>query len=244
MAEFDFGNLGSLETETSNLYLKPWNVYENVKFDGVEGPKSGTSVNGTSWEAYDLKFSCPDGKFTHKMFTPVEGKSNVRPKFKNKEGHEVEGPSEFEKDKYLLAQIGATFNKEGWIKLTDKLAKTKGITFKILMEGFSKLIGTPETTTKMKLVGKTNSKGGTMASVPNIVRIDSKTGRVYVSDNFVGDKVALSAWELGKKAEYEKAKPTSISENKSDNFNLSEEKESELEMSDSEVNDLLDQWND
>lgn len=200
----NFGSLATTQTSSSSNYLRPWNIYSEVKFGGVEGPFSGTSAKGNSWTAYDFKFESKDGNYTERIFEPVEA-STERRKVTNNQGHESELPSDFERTMAFLAQVGNVYNPEGFKKL--QAASSKVSSFGQLIEVFKKCIGTPDTTTNLKLAGR-NSNGTVYAGLPTFVRINGKTGEVFTSDNFLGDKVAFSSWELSKKAEYENAKPT------------------------------------
>lgn len=208
MADFNFGTLATTQVSNSSAYLRPWNIYSDVKFEGVEGPTSGVSQAGTKWEKYEFVFSSPDGKYTESIFTPVAGKSNIRGKFTNSEGHEVELPSEFERTMAFIAQVGNTFNPDGYKILQEKSSKIKD--FATLIQVFNKVIGQPDVKTNLKLVGKESSDGKVYAKLPTFVRINSKTGEAFTSDNFVGDNVAFTAWELGKKKDYDNAKPKSV----------------------------------
>lgn len=203
----NFGTLATTQTTSTSTYLRPYNIYEGVKFAGIEGPVTGTSAQGNSWTAYDFKFECKDGNYSERIFEPTE-KSTERRTVTNAQGHDSELPSDFERTMAFLAQVGNVFNPDGFKKLQEASSKIKDFT--TMINAFKKFIGTPETTTNLKLSGR-NSNGTVYASLPTFVRINSKTGEVFTSDNFLGDKVAFSAWELQKKSEYENAKPTNVS---------------------------------
>lgn len=63
--------------------------------------------------------------------------------------------------------------------------------------------------TNLKLVGRTQN-GSVVAGLPKFVAVN-KNGEKFTCDNFVGDKLFFSAYEEGKKAEYQNAKPTDMS---------------------------------
>ena len=61
--------------------------------------------------------------------------------------------------------------------------------------------------TKLKLIG--NSKG--YVSLPSFVGIN-KEGEAYISNNWLGDTVAFSDYEVKKMNEQKNAKPTAVAE--------------------------------
>lgn len=198
----NFGSLAETKVVTVN-YLRPWNIYENVKFDGIEGPTTGTSANGNEWARYDIKFSCPEGIYKHSLFEP---KTDERRTYPNANGHETQLPSELEVAMNLLTLIGSTFNPDGFKKVQENVSKCKD--FETVIKLFNKFVGIPETTTSMKLVGR-NSDGSVYANLPTFVRINSKDGSCFIPKGCVfGDNLGWSAWELGKIKEYNNAKPT------------------------------------
>lgn len=215
----NFGSLATTQASSSSNYLRPWNIYSDVKFVGVEGPVTGNTQNGGTWKAWDFKFSCPEGNYSERIFEPTE-KSAERRKVQNANGHETELPSDFDRTMAFIAQVGNTFNPTGYKKLQEVSSKIQN--FDQMIACIQKYIGTPDTTTNLKLAGKTNQSGTTYASLPTFVRINGKTGEVFTSDNFVGEKVAFSTWEKGKKEEYESAKPTTPvkKETKQDDLDL------------------------
>ena len=233
MGNFDFGSFAKETSVSSNNYLRPYSVYENVKFAGIEGPTSGTSANGNDWTRYDFIFSCPDGTYKESVFAPNNPeKDTQRSKVTNANGHETELPSNFERTMEFLKYVGKTFNPAG----LEKLQKVSGKigSFAEFIEAFKKCIGTPDTTTTMKLGGRVN-QGSVYAALPNYLAVNSKTGEVFIRDHVFGDKVALSAWELSKKKEYESAKPTDMSKKKN---NINKESNSDDSQS---VDSLLDE---
>ena len=60
-------------------------------------------------------------------------------------------------------------------------------------------------TTNIKVIG--DNKG--YAAVPNFININ-KEGAAYISNNWVGDNLAFSAYELKKKDAQTNAKPTAV----------------------------------
>lgn len=208
MINLDFGSLATTQAVSTNNRLRAWNIYENVKFDGIEGPVTGTGQTGNEWKAYDFKFSCPEGIYVERIFEPTE-KSIERRSFPNANGHDVEMPSDWERTRSFIAQLVAVYNPEGYKVLQENSSKIKS--FEQMIALVSKLMEGCDTTTSLKLAGR-NNNGTVYATLPRFVSINSKTHECYTSDNFVGDKVAFSAWELKQKNSYESAKPTEMTD--------------------------------
>ena len=61
MSSFNFGGFAEQKVKNTN-YLRAYNIYENVKFTGIDEPKTGTSKNGRAWKSWAFHFECPDGK--------------------------------------------------------------------------------------------------------------------------------------------------------------------------------------
>lgn len=236
-------NFGSLATTTVSTisYLKPWNIYENVKFEGIEGPKSGTSASGNEWSRYDIKFSCPDGTYTHSLFEPKDDKQRT---FPNQNGHNNYFASPLEEAMNLLALIGITFNPEGFKKVQENVSKCRD--FETVIKLFNKCIGTPETTTSMKLVGR-NSNGAIYATLPRWTAVSKKLVddkrpwdeesnhyQTFIPRDCVfGNNLGWSAYEMKNVEDYKNAKPTAAPT--SDPLEMSEET-----TDNSELDDLLD----
>lgn len=209
---FNFGSLAQHNAEVSGgRYLRAWNIYENVKFEGIGDPKSGTSANGNAWTSYPFTFSCDEGTFVKNVFEPTEAQTK-RPTYTNKNGHEAEMPSGFEQTMEFIAQVVKAFGgEENFAKLQKVSSKIK--TFDELMKAVNKLTSGSNLTTKMKLVAQRNS---TYADTPNLLGVNSKTGDTFTSDLFVGDKVEFTEYDLRKKKEFEESKPTNVAKKTSD----------------------------
>ncbi len=208
MENFNFGSFAAETTVSSSNYLRPYTIYDNVKFDGIDGPVTGTSANGNNWTRYDIKFSCSEGTYKESIFAPTQ-KSLERRTVTNSNGHESILPSDFERTVEFFKYVIRNYNPAGYDKFVAVLPKLS--TFDQFIEAFKKCIGNPTTTLKFKL-GARNNNGRTFAAIPNFLAINSQTNTVFIRDQFLGDKVTLSAWELNKKKELESAKPTKMAE--------------------------------
>lgn len=201
-------NFSSLETTkavSTSSHLRAWNIYENVKFEGISDPITGTNSMGGEWKAYDFTFSCPEGSYSERIFEPTE-KSIERRSFPNSNGHDVEMPSDWERTKLFVTHVIAVYNPKGFETLQQNANKLK--TFDQFIALAKKLLENTEITTNLKLAGR-NTGGTVYASLPKFAYV-AKDGDAKIRENFLGDKVTFTAWELQQKEAFEKVKPTDM----------------------------------
>lgn len=229
-------NFGSIANSGNGIsYLHAWNIYEDVKFDGVDDPKTGTSANGTSWKSWSFNFSCPKGVFSKSIFAPTD-MTIKRRQFTNANGHEITFPSGFEENKEFIAQVLKAYNPEGFKKLCEIAPKIK--TFDEFIAAAKKLLTNVTKTTNIKLTGRASQDGRVFADIPRLCAINSKTGELFTSDVFIGDNVSFTDYQLGKKKEYEAHKPSSSPAITTDNIIVSETPSND---DDKEIGDLLNE---
>lgn len=206
MSNFNFGSVATISTNTSSNRLRAWNIYNNVKFDGISEPLTGDTKDGGKWKAWDFTFSCPEGIYVERVFEPNE-KSTERRVVTNSNGHESQLPSDFERILYFASQLVETFAPSKVEKYKEACAKIK--TFDQFIQILQKVLDKSEVTTSLLLAGR-NNNGTVYASLPTYVRINSKTNEPFTSERFVGDNLMFSAYELKQKEQYESAKPTNM----------------------------------
>lgn len=207
MSEFNFGSLATTQA-TSNIQqrLKPWGIYP-VKFAGarketIKGKKDPNAV----YDILKVRFEGEDGYYEESIFYPKEG-DEERPTYKNKDGHEYQGASSFDRTMTFIAQVAEVLNPEGFKKMQD--ASSKFRSFDDVVKAFITITEPVKgKETNLKLVGRTQN-GSVVASLPKFVAIN-KNGEKFTCDNFLGDKLFFSAYEETKKAEYANAKPTDM----------------------------------
>lgn len=207
MSEFNFGSLATTQA-TSNVQqrLKPWGIYP-VKFAGarketIKGKKDPNAV----YDILKVRFEGEDGYYEESIFYPKEG-DEKRPTYKNKDGHEYQGASSFDRTMTFIAQVAEVLNPEGFKKMQD--ASSKFRSFDDVVKAFITITEPVKgKETNLKLVGRTQN-GSVVASLPKFVAIN-KNGEKFTCDNFLGDKLFFSAYEETKKAEYANAKPTDM----------------------------------
>ena len=188
---------------TAVVRLKAWGIY-NVVFKGIELSK-GTNKEGNTWKAMKIKFSGEEGIFEPMIFCPgdkgderLSGESN---------GKKWELPSAMEQLQFTVLHVMSNLAPE----MLEKFVKAvSGLTlptdFEKLIEIMNKALSKAvNKQTKLKLIG--NNKG--YATLPNFVGIN-KDGEAYISNNWLGDTVAFSDYEVKKMNEQKNAKPTAV----------------------------------
>lgn len=207
MSNFNFGSLAATQA-TSNVQprLKPWGIYP-VKFTGarketIKGKKDPNAV----YEILKVRFEGKEGYYEESIFYPKDG-DDTRPTYKNKEGHEYQGASSFDRTMTFIAQVAEVLNPEGFKKMQAASSKFKS--FDDVVTAFIKITDSVKNKeTKLKLVGKVQD-GNVVACLPKFVTIN-KNGEKFTCDNFIGDNLFFSAYEESRKAEYLNAKPTNM----------------------------------
>jgi len=199
----NFGNIAKVSTET-NSFLRAWNIYDEVKFEGISDVVTGNRKDGGTWRAWDFTFTCPQGSYKERIFEPGEN-GEERRKIANANGHESEMPSDMDRIKYFAVHLVETFAPTKRDKFMEACGKIS--TFDQFIALLHKVLDGSTITTSLLLAGRNNA-GTVYAALPNFVRINSKTGEPFMSERFLGDNLAFTAWELSKKKEYESAKPT------------------------------------
>lgn len=209
MSEFNFGTLATTQA-TSNVQqrLKPWGIYP-VKFSGARKEViQGKKDPNATYEILKVRFDSEDGYYEESIFYPKAG-DEKRPVYKNKEGHDYEGASSFERTMTFIAQVSEVLNPEGFKKM--QAASARFTSFDDVVKAFIKITDVAKgKETNIKLVGRTQN-GNVVPGLPKFVAIN-KNGEKFCSDNFIGDKLFFSAYEESKKAEYVNAKPTNMSD--------------------------------
>lgn len=193
-------NLGNTKG-TAIVRLKAWNIYD-VVFKGVEYAQ-GTNKEGNTWKAMKIKFSGDEGIFEPLVFCPGD-KGDERVTGETA-GKKWELPSGMENLKFTIAHLLENLAPE-YIEKFSKVSVTLPDEFDKLVEVLNKALAKAvNKQTKLKLIG--NSKG--YASLPSFVSIN-KEGEAYISNNWLGDTVAFSDYEVKKMNEQKNAKPSEV----------------------------------
>lgn len=190
---------------TSLPSLRPYEIYD-VKFDGFEDTvveSKKEEHKGEKYQILKIKFKNESGQYQHSLFAPKEGDDKRRP-YKNANGHEGEFPSNVEDFTLMIGHVLSAINPDALNKLVNS---NKNLSYEQLV-AFLKKATDPKigTETKIKLVA--DSKG--RATFPKIASVFEVGGEAVITNNCVGDKLGFTPYELGKKEEFNKAKPTNM----------------------------------
>ena len=204
----EFGKLANTSgISTGAKMLKPWNIYK-VKFAGCKVETiQGKKDPDKTYTILKIRFESENGYYEESVFFPQESDA-VRPTRTNKEGHEIEMPSNFERTTTLIAQLANTLNPEGFKKMQAASSKFKSFNdvCKALIQITDPKKGVE---TNLKLIGRADKAGVIKAALPYFVSLN-KDGEVWTSDNFIGDKLDFTDYEIKQKNAYESAKPTAM----------------------------------
>lgn len=190
---------------TSMPRLKAYEIHKvklvSIKVESIKGKKDPDAT----FDILKVRFENSEGFYEESIFFPKEG-DDKRPTRQNKEGHTVEMPSNFERTMSFISQLGTVLAPAGFNKL-------KGLPFKTfgeLCEGFIKIM-TPAigTETNLKLIGRTDKEGNFTPCLPYFIALN-KSGEVFVSDNFIGETLFFSDYDLKKQKEIRAKKPTDV----------------------------------
>lgn len=204
---FNFGSLATTQAASNTQQrLKPWGIYPvtfaGARVDHVQGKKDPDAV----YDILKVRFEGEDGYYEESIFFPKDG-DDKRPVYQNKEGHDYEGASSFERTMTFIAQVANTLNPEGFKKMQE--ASSKFRSFEDVANAFIKVTEKAKgKETNLKLVGGTQN-GQVVPRLPKFVAVN-KNGEAFTCDNFIGDKLFFSDYENSRRTEYLKAKPTSV----------------------------------
>lgn len=194
-------NLTNTNVATVNR-LQPWTINE-VVLKGVE-LKTGTTKDGSEWKAMQVKFAGDAGIFEPMFFCPKEG-GDERPTGTTN-GRTWVLPSQMEQLALTIAHIVGTLAQPNFEKL-QKVSLDLPKDFEKLVDLVKKALAPAiNKTTHIKLIG---DKRG-YAAVPNFTRVVDDVAKI--SNNWLGDNLAFSAYEIQAKEKAAKTKPTEIKE--------------------------------
>lgn len=179
--------------------LKAWQIHE-VTFKGVEFSSfAGKKDPSATWQVMRTKFEGKDGIFEETTFCPKDG-DEIRPK-----NGDRESPSNLERFQFFVAQLGEQLCPERYAKFKGRQYDLPNDFEKMIKDLGEVLKPALGKTYKLKLIG--NKKGE--AVLPYFVNIN-REGVAYTSNNFLGDKVFFTPYELESMEKQKNTKPTDM----------------------------------
>ncbi len=199
MATFSLSNTNGIAVTR----LQAWTI-NPVVFKGVE-EKTGTSKDGSTWKAIQFKFSGDKGIFEPMFFCPKEGgdKRNSG----ETDGRKWELPSQIEQLALTIAHVVGTLSPANYAKLQNVSLDLPKDFDKLVDMVRKALASSVNKSTNIKLVA--DNRG--YAAIPNFININ-KNGEAYISNNWLGENLAFSSYEIKKMEKAKNSKPTEIDE--------------------------------
>lgn len=214
--EMNFNLSGINGTSNKLSRLAAWELHDvnfaGAKINSYQGKQDPTA----NYEVLVVRFENEKGYYEESAFFP-KPEDTKRTTVTNKEGHERELPSSFERLMTFIAHVGTTLNPKDYEKIKGHTFKS----FKELAEALIKVLDKAKgNATRLKLSGRVDKKTGKIVPCLPFYTALNKDGEPFLSDNFLGDKVFFSDYELETKEKMEKAKPSDPEATKSEGINV------------------------
>lgn len=193
--DFNFSNTEVIAESTNASFLPPYEVH-TVKLI------SCTFIED-NYKRLETVFGNDNGEAKLVMFVPNEADSERRKGNGSNGAYEM--ASRAENLKIALGQMIKVLNPAGFEKLMTKKINSWENFFKATALLLTEAVGAE---TQIKLDGYINKNGYTAYSVPTVasVNMNAKNDKgehpIRTSDNFIGDRVALTNYELKRKKDY------------------------------------------
>ena len=204
----DFSINSSVSAVSNSIkQLAPFAIYdvkyeksEITEFDGKKDP-------GKHYKTLRVRFSNADGYYEETIFfpTPADGEPK---EYERPDGTKQKFPSNWDRIKFFMAQVMTVLNPEGYKKFCEASSKFKD--FEMMANAFIKVLEPAMgKETKLKLMGRTDESGNVHATLPKFLSYN-RDGQLYISTNFIGDRVFFSTYEEGQVQKFKNAKPTAM----------------------------------
>ena len=204
----DFSINSSVSAVSNSIkQLAPFAIYdvkyeksEIVEFDGKKDPSQ-------HYKTLRVRFSNADGYYEETIFfpTPADGEPK---EYERPDGTKQKFPSNWDRIKFFMAQVMTVLNPEGYKKFCEASSKFKD--FEMMANAFIKVLEPAiGKETKLKLMGRTDESGNVHATLPKFLSYN-RDGQLYISTNFIGDRVFFSTYEEGLVQKFKNAKPTAM----------------------------------
>ena len=204
----DFSINSSVSAVSNSIkQLAPFAIYdvkyeksEIVEFDGKKDPSQ-------HYKTLRVRFSNADGYYEETIFfpTPADGEPKG---YERPDGTKQKFPSNWDRIKFFMAQVMTVLNPEGYKKFCEASSKFKD--FEMMANAFIKVLEPAMgKETKLKLMGRTDESGNVHATLPKFLSYN-RDGQLYISTNFIGDRVFFSTYEEGLVQKFKNAKPTAM----------------------------------
>lgn len=208
-------NLSNQNIEAKSVFkktLKPWEIHEvhltGVDLNSYDDKDTGEKKFIINFNFEGIKESDANdvsvGVFSAGLFPPSEPADGERRT--SQSGNQL--PSKAEQFMYQLAHVGQTIAPKNFAKFESRefnLPDDIETMVEMLKQVFASAIQKKETF-KLKLISSNNGN----TSLPWCVNISKKTGEAFFSNDWLGDKVFWSDYELRQMKEKKSEGPTSM----------------------------------
>lgn len=193
--------------------LAPWNIYKAkltgirlTDFDGKmsDGSPAKKYIINFDFEGYNPEDKTDDGVFTAGLFVPMEEADGVRQQRSNGK----DNPSSAEQFMFNLVHIGQKLDPkkfEKFMELEFNLPSDIEKMVEYLKQVFADVIKKGNYT-NLKLIS--NKKGRTQT--PYCVSIRNEDGEAFFSNDWLGDEVYWSSYELEQMKAFKAGGPTDM----------------------------------
>lgn len=207
MDNFNFALSLNESSVNTNTNLKPFEIH-HVKFQEAAINEGTAKATGKHYKNLSLKFANNKGHADLTIFWPNPDEDGIRPERTTPDGHKYLDPSRWDQTKTEITQTLEVINPEGFEEFKKLSAKFKS--FDDMVNAFVTLVNKKiGEEVDVKFNGYVNKSGYMQLTFPKLVRINSKTGELYVSDNYIGHgNLGLNTYELRKQAELNNTQPT------------------------------------
>lgn len=182
--------------------LKAYEIHD-VTFDGVTyGKVQGRKDPNAEYETIKFEFKNSDGHFPITFFAPKPG-DEKRGTRTNSNGHESETPSALERFQKGIGHIMASIQPDALKQLVGK-----NVSFETLGKFLEKATASKKgaVQTKLKLIA--DSKG--RPAIPYFLNVFRPGEEAVITNNFVGDNLYFTEYELRKAEEFKNQAPTNM----------------------------------
>jgi len=230
MSSFSFDATAGASQSTIKPRLVGNDIY-TVKFDGCEiqdiaGKKDPTQI----YKVIKFKFSNEDGTFEHTVFEPKgDDFKRGETEFTNKNGNKekIPQPSNVESMMLLFKHMIDSFVPAIAARIDSgeaKLVAPDWDKLRILVDNI--MSKGKDKTSKIKLIKNKNGE----AQFPGFFASINREGKAYVRNNFIGEKIAFTPYEVTRIQNEANAKPTNMYQNSAESFLIPETKGSESNL--------------
>lgn len=211
MSLFSFDNTAGASQSSTNL-LEGNKIHDVTFEEATMEDFQGRQDPNATYKVIKLKFKNEDGTFEHSIFEPIKDRGDfdrgVREFVKDGKQQSMPTPSNVEVMMLLIKHVIDAVRPDAGAKIdsgeVSLSAKSWDELRKIVTEILNKGKGAK---TKIKLL--TDNKG--YGRFPGFFTGISRDGKCYVRDNFIGNKVGFSPYEISRIKAASVAKPTDMS---------------------------------